>query len=705
MPDTCLVSRLNWITADPGTTFSGGSWVATATVKLANLLNTRGASYARTVGVTEAATALTTTFSAARRIDHFFLAYTNATNSGQVRVLPGGVPLDLDLTAQTQGEPPEGFTFTRSTEASYYDADGVLQWAAVDEPRYDHDPLTGDPLGFLSEPQAACLPVDSEDISAWDDDGATVSSNSETAPDGETTADRIVEKATTAAHGRTRAVTFSALTRYRISWFAKDSTRSWQCLRIYDGSSSWWAFFNASTGEFGHTSSGLTTSVRQLPGGWWRPCVAVQASAGAGAGLIGLYCATADGGDATPSYAGNTGNRIIVWGVMVEDGFGSYPTSYVRTTTSLVTRPADALILSGTGLTNIVPSGGAATLAAEFSIPEGTLQSDAVYQVVQMDDGTLGNRIGITHRGQGDMQVFVVSGSGFGTTQFFANGGVTTTGGTRSRAAIAADTNDARAALSGTLSDADVSVVLPVVTRLVIGGSTNLPVHVARVGLCSGRMSDAGLVATCSEMDDFDVNVPAVADWQAIVPVTHTPVDGYISFGRQSATGQVPSDERDSRGVSCLIVLDEPVDLAGFTLQFRDTGNTDGYFQFAMLWAGMSARPAFAPIAGNFQIDIVEEARQRRSLGGTLHSRRLWARRRITAALEYSEDTEALAIWLETTLKVGRTSPVLFSVLPPTHVSAIDQPRTTVLGNFIEPPPVSHQTVDLWRWTFSIVEL
>lgn len=698
MPDTALVSRLNWITADPGTTFSGGSWVDTATVKLANLLNTRGASYARTVGVTEAATALTTTFSAARRIDHFFLAYTNATNSGQVRILPGGVPLDLDLTAQTQGEAPEGFTFARSTEASYYDSDGILQWAGVDEPRYDHDPVTGDPLGYRHETSTDCKPVDSEDFSAWADDGATVATNSDAAPDGATTADRITEKATTDEHGRTRAVTWSQGTRYRVSWFAKDSTRSWQCLRIYDGVTTRWAFFDAANGVFGHTSSGLLTSVQELPDGWWRPCVAFQASIGGGAGLIGLYCATADGGDATPSYAGGTGNRIIVWGAMVESGeAGGVPSSYVRTTTSDVTRAADGgLILSGDAFLSRIPAGSALTLGAQFSVPLHTSSGGA--NTVSADDaGTSYVRAG--HTGSTATRgAIVVNG---GSTQFSATTSGLTLGQTY-RVVVAVGANDARSAVDGTLAAQDTSVAIPAVTRLVIGAYNT---HISRVVMCAGRMSDAGITAASIDLGDFAAAVPVVADWQSIIPVTHTPVDGYISFGRQSATGQVPSDERDSRGVSCLIVLDEPVDLAGFTLQFRDTGNTDGYFQFAMLWAGMSARPAFAPIAGNFQIDIVEEARQRRSLGGTLHSRRLWARRRVTAALEYSEDTEALAIWLETTLKVGRTSPVLFSVLPPTHVSAIDQPRTTILGNFIEPPPVSHQTVDMWRWTFSIVEL
>ncbi|WP_417245951.1 hypothetical protein [Celeribacter sp.] len=49
------------------------------------------------------------------------------------------------------------FTFTRASTATYFDADGVLQTAAVDELRFDHDPATGEPLGILIESSATRL--------------------------------------------------------------------------------------------------------------------------------------------------------------------------------------------------------------------------------------------------------------------------------------------------------------------------------------------------------------------------------------------------------------------------------------------------------------------------------------------------------------------------------------------------------------------
>jgi hypothetical protein len=41
--------------------------------------------------------------------------------------------------------------FERASVATYYDADGVLQTAAINEPRLDHDPVTLEPLGLLVE--------------------------------------------------------------------------------------------------------------------------------------------------------------------------------------------------------------------------------------------------------------------------------------------------------------------------------------------------------------------------------------------------------------------------------------------------------------------------------------------------------------------------------------------------------------------------
>jgi hypothetical protein len=57
--------------------------------------------------------------------------------------------LDFNFAAERQLDPR--ITFTRSSIGTYIDEDGILQYAAEDEPRFDHDPITGESLGLLTE--------------------------------------------------------------------------------------------------------------------------------------------------------------------------------------------------------------------------------------------------------------------------------------------------------------------------------------------------------------------------------------------------------------------------------------------------------------------------------------------------------------------------------------------------------------------------
>lgn len=73
------------------------------------------------------------------------------------------IGLGLGLTARRGGAPswdftggtmPAGVTFTRAGSATYFDAEGVLQTASADVPRFDHDPASGALRGLLVEPSA-----------------------------------------------------------------------------------------------------------------------------------------------------------------------------------------------------------------------------------------------------------------------------------------------------------------------------------------------------------------------------------------------------------------------------------------------------------------------------------------------------------------------------------------------------------------------
>ena len=68
-------------------------------------------------------------------------------------------------------------TFTRASSGTYVDSEGVIQIASTDEPRFDHDPTTGESLGLLVEEQMANLLLNSATLSTQ---SATVTATSTT---------------------------------------------------------------------------------------------------------------------------------------------------------------------------------------------------------------------------------------------------------------------------------------------------------------------------------------------------------------------------------------------------------------------------------------------------------------------------------------------------------------------------------------------
>jgi hypothetical protein len=163
----------------------------------------------------------------------------------------------------------------------------------------------------------------------------------------------------------------------------------------------------------------------------------------------------------------------------------------------------------------------------------------------------------------------------------------------------------------------------------------------------------------------------------------------------------MPADERDPRGVSCLLQLGEAVTATTVTVAIDDEANPAGFLQAAILFVAKGERPA-VNLANGFQLATVEEATVRRSLAGTLVGRRRWQRRRIAGAFRWQHRDVALGQWLEAQRMAGRTRPVLFSVATDMGHHA---DRTTILGHLDEPTPVEHARFRYYGWPFAITEV
>jgi len=211
-------------------------------------------------------------------------------------------------------------------------------------PRIDY---TGGGCGkLLLEPQRTNLLLQSEDISSasWTKNAVSITANSTTSPDGTTNADLITADGTTTQHYILQSQASSAKT---ISFFVKMGTQRYVQI-LTSGSTNALANYDLQTGDVGGVGSASTASMVDYGNGWWR---IVLTSTDALTGSVYLCFVNSLVQGRFPSTT-STGT-IWIWGAMAENG-ATYATSYIPTTTTAVTRVADASSTTfGYNLTNL----------------------------------------------------------------------------------------------------------------------------------------------------------------------------------------------------------------------------------------------------------------------------------------------------------------------------------------------------------------
>lgn len=248
-------------------------------------------------------------------------------------------------------------TFTRSSTATYFDNNGILQTSLSGIPRFDHNPITGESLGLLIEEQRTNLLTYSEqfDNAAWIKSGATVSANATTAPDGTTTADNLVENTANAVHTVAIAPSISASTTHTCTAYVKRAAGNRDLfiqINLTGGTTgAGFVWFDLSTGAASSptvlvgTFIAVSAQATVVGNGWYRCAFTFTSNTGntSASFTIGAY-------NAARSYTGDGTSGIYIWGAQLEAG--SFATSYIPTVASQVTRSADAASMTGTNFSS-----------------------------------------------------------------------------------------------------------------------------------------------------------------------------------------------------------------------------------------------------------------------------------------------------------------------------------------------------------------
>ncbi len=402
------------------------------------------------------------------------------TRSGILRPF-AGASLYLDFTSGNQALDPR-VTFTRASNATRVNSSGLIELVAVNQPRFNYDPMTLAPKGLLIEEQRTNLLSQSQFASGWTNSGAavTLTANSAIAPDGTTTAAKLTGVGGGAEYIYRAGVSFTTGTAYTMTVYAKKANSSTVVIR---------SFTQAGRGLFDLTlitasseGIGSNASITSVGNGWYR-CSVVFTATETGSNNVGYDTNTTSA----------IGDALYLWGAQLEAG--SFPTSYIPTTTAAATRAADVAVMTGTNFSNWYNQS-EGTLFAEALTPPNLV---AFPFVATISDGSTTNQAG-----------HYLFTSGYYTN--VRSGGVlqgdvsrlsAPISGLAYKYAIALARDNAACAANGLVGVPDTSLLMPVgVNQMRIGtnatGGAISNTHIRRIAYWPRRLSNEELQAITS---------------------------------------------------------------------------------------------------------------------------------------------------------------------------------------------------------------
>ena len=283
---------------------------------------------------------------------------------------------------------PIPMDFTRASTATRVNKQGLIEVVKSNVPRIDYTDTTNGVL--LLEKAATNRMIQSENLSTgWTNISVSVETNSIISPDGTLNADKITQ--TNATSDRIQQQTLTTSSDVTISCFVK-STGVETRFRLGSATSSHIKITSNADGTmYIYEYVADNYFIENYGNGWYRVGFTFSASSS-------LYC------QLYPDVRG-LGGSIYVWGSQFE--VNPYPTSYIPTTTTTVTRSAETA--SGAGNSEV------------FNDSQGVLfaniaanADDLTQRALGISDGTHSNRMSIVYNdgSSNALRMFVSNPSG-----------------------------------------------------------------------------------------------------------------------------------------------------------------------------------------------------------------------------------------------------------------------------------------------------
>ena len=413
----------------------------------------------------------------------------------------------LDLNFAATKTLDRRITFTRDSLGTYIDENGLVKYASNNVPRFDHDPTTGESLGLLIEEARtnqilySLLTTDN-----WTANGSTLSNNTTetTAPDGTNTAGKWVPNngniGWCSIYNKS-TISVTSGTAYTFSVWAKATHSDYTVFKITgdvrDGGGTNFNVLFTLSGDGsvdidGHAEDGNadSASIEKYPNGWYR-CIVTQTADATTTEEPGFGANV--NGDGTKGF--------YTWGYQVEAG--AFPTSYIPTSGSTVTRADDFATIKGTNFTDFYNQT-EGTLFGEFTIKDTYYSSAAIVNINQepgssyahsimfVEIGTANGYFGRTYKNSSGVNISnsssVLNSLHPSTTPQKVSFGYTTVSGGELRAYWNGNSVDSRS---------DLSKVPTTLTNMRIGrgwtGSDVINAHIKKLSYYNKRLPNAQL--------------------------------------------------------------------------------------------------------------------------------------------------------------------------------------------------------------------